>query len=139
MIIIVTVIQNYSITRTIPVPSNSPFLNPGNHHSIFHLYIFFILKMLHKWNHTICELLIIAFYSSQIIYLRSIQIMYIYFVVKLLSHVQLLELSMDCRLPGSSVHGILQARILEWAAIFLLQGIFPTQGSNPYLLHCNLR
>ena len=23
----------------------------------------------------------------------------------------------DCRLPGSSVHGILQARILEWVAI----------------------
>ena len=23
---------------------------------------------------------------------------------------------MDCSLPGSSVHGILQARILEWAA-----------------------
>ena len=24
---------------------------------------------------------------------------------------------MDCRLPGSSVHGILQARILEWVAV----------------------
>ena len=24
---------------------------------------------------------------------------------------------MDCRLPGSSLHGILQARILEWVAI----------------------
>ena len=24
---------------------------------------------------------------------------------------------MDCSLPGSSVHGILQARILEWVAI----------------------
>ena len=24
--------------------------------------------------------------------------------------------SMDCSLPGSSVHGILQARILEWVA-----------------------
>ena len=24
---------------------------------------------------------------------------------------------MDCRLPGSSVHGILKARILEWVAI----------------------
>ena len=111
---------------------------------------------------------------------------------------------MDCGLPGSSVHGILQARILEWVAIpfsrgssrhrdqiwvscitgsfftnlpskeaqstheshshsvmssslwphrlyspwnspgqntglgslFLLQGIFPTQGLNPGLPHC---
>ena len=24
---------------------------------------------------------------------------------------------MDCSLPGSSVHGILQARIMEWVAI----------------------
>ena len=24
---------------------------------------------------------------------------------------------MDCSLPGSSIHGIFQARILEWAAI----------------------
>ena len=38
----------------------------------------------------------------------------------------------DCSPPGSSVHGILQVRILP----FLLQGIFLTQGSNPGLLHC---
>ena len=40
-----------------------------------------------------------------------------------------------CSPPGSSVHGILQARILEWVATSPLQGIFPTQGSNPHLLH----
>ena len=34
------------------------------------------------------------------------------------------------------VHEILQARILEWVNHSLLQGIFPTQGSNPGLLHC---
>ena len=39
---------------------------------------------------------------------------------------------MDCSPPGSSVHGILQARILESHS--LLQGIFPTQGSNWRLL-----
>ena len=43
---------------------------------------------------------------------------------------------MDCSPPGSSVHGILQARILEWAAISFPQGIFLTQGSNLGLLHC---
>ena len=106
---------------------------------------------------------------------------------------------MDCTLPGSSVHGIFQARVLKWAAIsfsrgtsrprdqtqvscivgrrftvwatreaqpetkstsstlqvdslpfeppgkpkntgvgslFLIQGIFPTQGLNQALLHC---
>ena len=34
-----------------------------------------------------------------------------------------------------TVHGILQARILEWGSLYLLLGIFPTQGSNPGLLH----
>ena len=29
---------------------------------------------------------------------------------------------MDCSLPGSSVHGILQARILEWGAISFSRG-----------------
>ena len=43
---------------------------------------------------------------------------------------------MDCGLPGSSVHRILQARILEWVAIPFSRGFFPTQGSNPGLLHC---
>ena len=40
---------------------------------------------------------------------------------------------MGCSLP-CSVHGILQARILEWVAIILLQGIFLNQGSNLHLL-----
>ena len=30
--------------------------------------------------------------------------------------------SMDCSPPGSSVHGIFQARILEWVAIFSFKG-----------------
>ena len=57
---------------------------------------------------------------------------------------------MGCTLPGSSAHGIFQARVLEWGAIAfsdglyspwnssghcLLQGIFPTQGLNPGLPH----
>ena len=40
--------------------------------------------------------------------------------------------AMDCSPPGSSVHGILQARILE--AFALLQRIFPTWGLNQHLL-----
>ena len=35
----------------------------------------------------------------------------------------------------SFIHGSVQARILDWLP-FLLQGIFPTQGSNLGLLHC---
>ena len=43
---------------------------------------------------------------------------------------------MDCSLLGSSIHGILQARILEWVAVPSSRGIFPTKGLNPGLLHC---
>ena len=43
---------------------------------------------------------------------------------------------MDCSLPGSSVHGILQARILEWVTIFFFRGIFLTQRLKLGLLHC---
>ena len=46
---------------------------------------------------------------------------------------------MDCSLPGFTVHGILQARILGVGCHALLQGIFSTQESNPHLLwhlHC---
>ena len=30
---------------------------------------------------------------------------------------------MDCSIPGSSVHGIFQARVLEWVAIAFSDGI----------------
>ena len=44
--------------------------------------------------------------------------------------------SVACNPSGSYVPGIFQERILEKVAIsYLLQGIFPTQGSNPSLLH----
>ena len=56
---------------------------------------------------------------------------------------------MDRSLPDSSIHGIFQARVLEWGAIAfsmrilewcysLLQGIFQTQRSNLGLPHCRL-
>ena len=35
-----------------------------------------------------------------------------------------------------SVHGILQARILEWVAFSFSKGIFSTKGSNPGLPCC---
>ena len=56
-------------------------------------------------------------------------------IVYLLNCIRLFCNPMDYRVPGSSVPGILQARILEWVAYFLLQGIFLIQGLNPQLLH----
>ena len=42
--------------------------------------------------------------------------------------------SMDCSLPGSSVHGISQARTLEWVP-FLPLGDLPDPGLNLCLLY----
>ena len=43
---------------------------------------------------------------------------------------------MDCRLPGSFVHGDFPGRNTGVGCHALLQGIFPTPGSNPGFLHC---
>ena len=43
---------------------------------------------------------------------------------------------MDCGPPGSSVHGDSPGKNIGVDCHALLQGIFPTQGSNPGLLHC---
>ena len=38
---------------------------------------------------------------------------------------QTLSDPMDCSPPGSSIHGIFQARVLEWGAIAFLAGYNP--------------
>ena len=43
--------------------------------------------------------------------------------------------AMDCSPPGSSVHGIFQARNTGVGCPLLFQRIFLTQGLNPHLLH----
>ena len=43
-------------------------------------------------------------------------------VAKVLSHIQILCDTMDYSLPGSSVHGVSQARMLEWVAISFSRG-----------------
>jgi len=45
-----------------------------------------------------------------------------------------LSAPMDCSLPGSSVHGIFQARVLEWDAI-ALSASYPHLGKNKILLN----
>ena len=58
----------------------------------------------------------------------------------ILRHAKLLQLCltlcdpMDCSPPDSPVHGILQARMLEWIAMLSFRGSPPTQGLNPHLL-----
>ena len=49
--------------------------------------------------------------------------------VCVLSYVQLCD-PMDCSLPGSSVHEIFQAKILEWVAIFDSKGSSPPRDQT---------
>ena len=42
--------------------------------------------------------------------------------VKSISRVPTLCNPMDCSLPGSSTHGIFQARVLEWVAVSFSRG-----------------
>ena len=46
--------------------------------------------------------------------------------------------SMDCNLPVSSVYGDSPGKNTGVGYHALLQGIFPTQGSNPCVIHCRL-
>ena len=39
---------------------------------------------------------------------------------------------MDCSLPGSSVHGTLQARVLEWVAIAFSRTNLPVHSISPF-------
>ena len=42
---------------------------------------------------------------------------------------------MDCSLPGSSIHGIFQARVLEWGAIAFIGNIKNTHLGNIYTVY----
>ena len=53
-----------------------------------------------------------------------------------------LHYPMDCSLPGSSIHGIFQARVLEWVAIafmlrsgqsFLIYNLFDEYDNSDYI------
>ena len=55
--------------------------------------------------------------------------------VKLLSRCPTLCDPMDCSLPGSSVHGIFQARVLEWVIISFSRGSFQSRDRTQ-VSHC---
>ena len=67
--------------------------------------------------------------------IQSINIIFLIFISNLKVSLSIF-CPMDCSPPGSSVFGILQARLLEWFAISFYMGIFPTQGLNSGFLHC---
>jgi len=45
---------------------------------------------------------------------------------------------MDCSLPGSSVHGIFQARVLEWGAIAFSANMLDLRNERGAMQKCKL-
>ena len=45
---------------------------------------------------------------------------------------------MDCGLPGSSAHGIFQARVLEWGAIAFSAGLHSAANNFPRFSNCRV-
>ena len=60
------------------------------------------------------------------------------FKVKSLSCVRLFAIpwTVTYQAPQATVHGVFQARVLEWVAVSFSRGIFLTQGLNLGLLNC---
>ena len=62
-----------------------------------------------------------------------------YFPIKYITHVKVKVTQLCpilCDPMDYTVHGILQAQSTGVGSLSFLQGILPTQGSNPGLLHC---
>ena len=102
----------------------SPQCNPGDIHQ---------QVLLLETRGTLSSPGAFLFYPSTIKTMYIISFIYIWVHAKSIQSCSTLGNPMDCTPPGSSVRGILQARILEWATV-PFQAIFPTQGSNPCLL-----
>ena len=68
--------------------------------------------------------------DEQIHKMWSIHTMKVVAAVRSLSPIRLSCNPMDCSPPGSSVHGISQARLLEWVAIPFSQGSFPPKDQT---------
>ena len=68
-------------------------------------------------------------YRIQLHYYQTVKVLFAQWFLILCYH-------MDCSLPGSSVYGDSPGKNTGVGCHVLLQGIFPTQGSNPGLPHC---
>ena len=73
--------------------------------------VFIIKKETHHWGVSV------GIEHTEQQFSKSETVGHVSAVLSCFSRVQLFCYSMDCSPPGSSVHGILQARILEWVAM----------------------
>ena len=89
--------------------------------------IFFFILLKNYWQN-------FSEYQDELIYVRQ------WSEVKIVQLCLILCNPMDCNLPGSSVHGILQARILEWVDISFsnMSGKFSLKKKKSLMFLINL-
>ena len=93
------------------------------------LYAWYHLA-LSAWTNLLGILFLLPVQTEQYTFLSQIW-WFAMLKVKVTQSCPTLSDSTDC-----TVHGILQARILEWVAVSFTRGIFPIQGSHPGLPRC---
>ena len=100
------------------------------------LWYILIIETIQQWNKwSIASLKNMAKFPRQKWWTKDIKHKYLWYVcVCAISCVQLFVNPLDCTLPASSVHGIFQAKILEWVAISSSRGSSLIQKRNPCLL-----
>ena len=81
----------------------------------------FVLCIVHQSINIMCVFIYIV-YIYIYVYVHINKYMHKERKMKSLSHVWLFATLMDCSLPGYLVHGIFQARVLEWVAISISRG-----------------
>ena len=97
--------ENEEITLTLETPSHYP------NHFAFHSVLSGPCSFVNPQILSLSRIILVKIRELSISLLWPISI-----VCSLLSHVWLCD-PMDCSPPGSNVHGVLQARILEWFSI----------------------
>ena len=100
----------------------------GDRNSFLKGFPLFKLKMINKEQREgVAHVLLLP--SSERLYLLSLTLCVCVCVCVCISHSVVSDSlrPMDCILPGSSVHGILQARILEWSAISFFRESFQSR------------
>ena len=101
------------IFQALPVYSECYFISP------FSKFLFWNISNEHNYHNGVSS----CWYCST--FALFIFLWYKHAAVCVLSRVWLLCDPIDCSLPGLSVHGISQARIVEWAAISYSRGFSP--------------
>ena len=92
-------------------------------HSVIYIYVYIYLFLF--------QILCPYRLSSTVLYSKSLLVIDFIYVCVYAQSCQTLFDPMDCSLPGSSVHGIYQTRILEQVAIFFSRGNLPDSGIKP--------